>query len=201
MSTAAQLRQHQEENEFRYRAALEILLAAEKEGNQLIDDINAALAVHSEKGAAIKAEAAKLRAERSQALAGTDKGKGKARSISDLSDDDSDDDGLPRNVAGEEHSSKTLALQLRLREARISLHKVHFLKGDVYHVLGEAHVDNEREAYERAEELRRLLLRGTGLVCMATVVANQASVRHRGDGRESHDSLDRQYIGQRTAGS
>ena len=98
MSTTAQLRQHQEENEFRYRAALEILLAAEKEGNQLIDDINAALAVHSEKGAAIKAEAAKLRAERSQALAGTDKGKGKARSISDLSDDDSDDDGLPRNV-------------------------------------------------------------------------------------------------------
>ena len=160
MSTIAQLRQHQETNEFRYRAALDVLLAAEKEANQLIDDINAALTVHSHKGAVLKAEAAKLRAERSEALARPDKGKGRASSVSELSDDESDDEGLPRNHVGEEHSSKTLALQIRLREARISLHKVYFLKGDVYHVLGEAHADGEREAYERAEELRRLLLKG-----------------------------------------
>ena len=179
MATSAQLRQHQEGNEFRYRVALDILLAAEREANQLIDDINSALAAHSEKGKALKAEAAKLRAERSEALASTDKGKGRAWSVSVLSEDDSDDEqGLPRNLAGEEHSSKTLALQLRLREARMSLHKVHFLKGDVYHVLGEAQADNERDAYARAEELRRLLLKGTGSAFNSFIAADDASVRH-----------------------
>lgn len=161
MSTTAQLRQHQEANEFRYRSALEILLAAEKEACQLIDDINAALVEHAEKGVALKAEAAKRRAERGQASSSGEKGKGRASS--ELSDDDADDDeqGLPRNHAGEEHTSRTSALQHRLREARISLHKVHFLKGDVYHVLGEAYSDAENEAYDKADKLRRLLLKGS----------------------------------------
>lgn len=162
MSTTAQLRQQQEHDGSRYRSALDILLAAEKEANQLINDINAALVVHSEKGVALKAEAARLRAERGEAFASIEKGKGRASPGADHSDDDLDtEQGLPRNLAGEEHSSKTLALQLRLREARISLHKVHFLKGDVYHVLGEVHADNERVSYEKAEDLRRLLLKGT----------------------------------------
>ncbi|KAH9837867.1 SNF2 family N-terminal domain-containing protein [Rhodofomes roseus] len=162
MLTTAQLRQHQEANKFRYRSALEILLAAEKEACRLIDDISAALADHAEKGVALKAGAAKRRAELSQASSSGEKGKGRAST--ELSDDDvdADEQGLPRNRAGEEHTSKTSALQLRLREARISLHKVHFLKGDVYHVLGEAYAGAENEAYAKADEMRRLLLKGTG---------------------------------------
>lgn len=176
MSTMAQLRQHQEDEESRYRSALDILLAAEKEANQLIDDIKAALDVHSEKGAAFKAQAAaRLRAQR---RVRTEKGKGRATAIADDCEDGSDDDqGLPQNPAGEEHSSETLALQLRLREARISLHKIHFLKGDVYHVLGEGDADNERVSYETAEDLRRLLLQGIcQLFTYSAAIANAARI-------------------------
>ncbi|KAH9919617.1 SNF2 family N-terminal domain-containing protein [Fomitopsis serialis] len=181
MSTTAQLRQHQEDDKFRYRSALDVLLNADREANQLINDINAALAEHAEKGAALKAEAARLRAERGQASSSVDKGKGRAPSESDLTDDDLDSDeyGLPRNRAGEEHTSKGSGLQNRLRDARISLHKVLFLKGDVYHVLGEAYADAENEAYAKAEELRRLLLSGTEEMAAKamTLLTNTASVK------------------------
>ncbi|KZT68625.1 hypothetical protein DAEQUDRAFT_671213 [Daedalea quercina L-15889] len=162
MSTSAQLRQQEEVNEFRYRSALDILLAAEKEACQLTEEINAALVEHTQKGTRLKAEATRLREERRQtsATVSTTAGKGKERASS-VSDDDDDEQGLPRNVAGEEYSSKMLALQLRLREARISLHKVHFLKGNVYSTLGDAYSDAEKESYAKAEELRRLLLKST----------------------------------------
>ena len=85
-----------------------------------------------------------------------------------------------------------MALQQRLREAQIVLHKVYFLKGDVryvsfpslspyvalstlididailslqvYHILGATHSDAENEAYAGAEELRRLLLKSKRIV-------------------------------------
>ena len=164
MTTSAQLQQHQEANEFRYRSALDVLLAAEKAACQLTDEITAALVEHTEKGGRLKAEAARLREERGQTSAAEPNtaGKGKERAASEFSSpyDDDDEQDLPRNLAGEEHSSKMLALQLRLREARISLHKVYFLKGDVYHVLGDVYTDAENESYAKAEELRRLLLKG-----------------------------------------
>lgn len=82
------------------------------------------------------------------------KGKGKARADSNLAEDEDD---LPRNAAGEEHRVKRRAFQQRLRECQITLHKVCFLKGDVYHVLG--NMEEETSAYEKAEALRRVLLR------------------------------------------
>ena len=39
------------------------------------------------------------------------------------------------------------------------MHKVQFLKGDVYHVLGERYANDETVAYGCAEELRRVLLK------------------------------------------
>ncbi|CCM02285.1 uncharacterized protein FIBRA_04372 [Fibroporia radiculosa] len=164
MSTLAQLQQRDEAQPDRYRLALDILIAAEKEALQLIGEVKAALAEHGRRGEALKPDNECSRATHGLATPGLN-GKGKARAssvdsaLSDLSD--SDDEGLPRNPAREEHAVKRGALQNRLRECWISHHKVLFLKGDVYHVLGESYADAENQAYADAEDLRRLLLKGT----------------------------------------
>ncbi len=62
-----------------------------------------------------------------------DKGKGKAREATPAESESagSEDTDIPRNPAGEEYGIKRRALQQRLRECQISLHKVYFLQGDV----------------------------------------------------------------------
>lgn len=93
----------------------------------------------------------------------TGKGKGKARAASPFSDDESDDESedsdLPKTPAGEEHKNKKRALQQRLRECYLAQHRVKFLQGDVYHVIGESKAVEEDAAYSAAETLRRQLLR------------------------------------------
>lgn len=91
------------------------------------------------------------------------KGKGKAierdESEPPSSDEDAEDYDLPKTPAGQEHGIKRRALQQRLRESNVTLHRVKFLQGDVYHVLGGSHSAAEDAAYAAAEEIRRSLLR------------------------------------------
>ncbi|KAG2361595.1 SNF2 family N-terminal domain-containing protein [Suillus spraguei] len=161
----AQLQQHNEQNLDRYQRALDYLVTAEQEANETIDDIKTTIAEHQVKGEALKIEARALREFRQpdlRDLSKTDKGKGK-RAMSPLTDIDDDfddvedleDQGLPKTPAGEEHSIKRRALQQRLRECLMVLHRVKFLQGDVYHVLGASHSDKEDASYAAAETLRK----------------------------------------------
>ncbi|KAF9023793.1 hypothetical protein BDZ89DRAFT_1069602 [Hymenopellis radicata] len=59
------------------------------------------------------------------------------------------------------HRNKRHALRQRAREVRIVLHRVKFLQGDVYNVLGESFAAEEAAAYGFCEELRRELLKVT----------------------------------------
>ncbi|KAG1816837.1 SNF2 family N-terminal domain-containing protein [Suillus subaureus] len=167
----AQLQQHNEQNLNRYQRALDFLTMAEQEANDIIDDIKTTIAEHQVKGEALKNEARALRESRQQNLpdfSKIDKGKGK-RAMSPLTDVDEDiddvedveDRGLPKTPAGEEHSIKRRALQQRLRECLIVLHRVKFLQGDVYHVLGASQSDKEDASYAAAEMLRKNLLKST----------------------------------------
>ena len=45
------------------------------------------------------------------------------------------------------------------RESRVTLHRVKFLQGDVYHVLGGSNAAAEDAAYAAAEDIRRGLLK------------------------------------------
>ena len=142
------------------------LINAEQEANRIIDDIKTAIAEHHIKGEALKDEARALRESRQQNLPDSseaDKGKGK-RAMSPLTDvdedvDDLEDRDLPKTPAGEEHSIKRRALQQRLRECLMVLHRVKFLQGDVYHVLGALQSDKEDASYAAAETLRKDLLK------------------------------------------
>ncbi len=158
LTVLAQLTQRMERNAARYKAALETLLQAEKEVVQVISDIEAIVAKHEAEGRLLKQEAT--------ALIGADVNnqKGKVRasdafSSVDHESFDGDDDGLPRNSVGDRYRTKRNALQLRLRECQVTLHKVQFLKGDIYHILGESFGEQESAAYAAAEDLRRILLK------------------------------------------
>lgn len=166
----AQLVQQEDGNRNRYRQALDLLLEAETEAEKLIADVKEVIAQHAQDGDNLRAEMAQRRAVRRHGSAdtlsdnpGDDKGKGKAKAQNDTPDPDleEDEEGVPRNPAGEAHRAKSTSLSQRLREARIALHKIKFLQGDVYHVLGNSHEDAENEAYAAAEDLRRTLLKGT----------------------------------------
>jgi E3 ubiquitin-protein ligase SHPRH len=102
-----------------------------------------------------------------------DKGKGKNREQSpppsSSTNLDSDDHDLPRTPAVEEHGIKRRALQHRLRESFVTLHRVKFLEGDVYHVLGASHGPDEDAAYASAEEIRRNLLKSWLLARVGTI--------------------------------
>ncbi|KII84144.1 hypothetical protein PLICRDRAFT_179819 [Plicaturopsis crispa FD-325 SS-3] len=160
----AQLQQHHNADRTRHRRALDTLLQAEKETNELIKEVTAALGEHELKGEALKKETAArreaLKGRDKDALA--DKGKGKARerssSATPSDDDESEDGDVPKTPAGEAYTNKRRALQQRVRESRVLLHRVKFLQGDVCHVLG---APEEDAAYAAAEEIRRDLLKTT----------------------------------------
>ncbi|KAF8630101.1 hypothetical protein AX17_005497 [Amanita inopinata Kibby_2008] len=171
LTRLAQLQQNVETDRNRYQRALETILEAEKQANSLIAEINSAIDEHHERGEALKKDTAVQRETLfnrnggSSLDAGADKGKGKEREVAEIlsgsEDEDLEDRGLPRNPAGEEHVSKRRAMQHRLRECKLVLHKVKFLEGDIYHMLGEAYASAETGAYGAAEEIRRELLRAS----------------------------------------
>lgn len=160
----------------RYQSALETLDLAEKDSLKHLEEIQTTLAKHDAKGKEMKAEVARLRQARARAssteVTVTQKGKGKERerfsddgSEDEDEDDEIDRDGevdpeekdLPKTPAGEEHRIKRRAIKQRLREGQLVLHRVKFLKGDVFHVLGKS--ADEDAAYQAAESLRHGLLK------------------------------------------
>ena len=189
MTTLAQLTQLDEDNRNRYRQALDLLVGAEQEADRLVTDLKEALVEHAKEREKLKAE---LRASRRQGSTGAQsstsknteeehgKGKGKERARSETPLDlDEDEEGLPRNAIGEAHKAKSTYLHGRMREARISLHKIKFLQGDVYHVLGKSYEVSENEAYAAAEDLRRLLLRGMACAEMFMSTLTYVSLQER----------------------
>ena len=77
--------------------------------------------------------------------------------LSDPNDgvDDPEEKDLPKTPA-DEHRIKRRAIKVRLREGQLVLHRVKFLQGDVYHVLGKS--DEEDATYQAAERFRYLRL-------------------------------------------
>ncbi|KAH9916397.1 SNF2 family N-terminal domain-containing protein [Epithele typhae] len=151
MTSWAQLVQRDKKNKKRNDEALDMLLAAEKDAAKIIEDAQEAAAAHAKEGERLKAEVLVKRQEYNNAA---DKGKGKqVATRASTPDAEADDDDIPRNAS--------TFIQQRLRLGRIALHKVKFLQGDVYHVLGKSYEVQENEAYAAADELRRVLLKST----------------------------------------
>jgi len=146
----AQLQYRDEGDGNRVRHALQTLLQAEKEALGLAEEIKTALDKH---------KVAQVAPEASSA----DKGKGKQRALSEDPQDDmtsNSDEGVGSSAVSEERRRKRGALQSRFRECRLTLHRVKFFQGDMYHCLGEKDAAAEDAAYEAAGEIRRELLRG-----------------------------------------
>lgn len=72
--------------------------------------------------------------------------------------DGSEDGNFPKTKAGEELRTRNQALQSRLRECQVQRHKIFFLMGDIYNVLG--NIVEEQTAYASADDLRKSLLSG-----------------------------------------
>ncbi|KAK2460408.1 hypothetical protein APHAL10511_007573 [Amanita phalloides] len=166
----AQLQQHVADDFNRYHRALGTLQEAEKQVNDLIGEINVAMDEHRAKGELLKKEAAarreySARQANDASTSAMGKGKGKEREVSlvpsDKEEEDLEDKGLPRNPMGDEHATRRRALQHRLREIKLVLHKVKFLQGDMSHMLGEVYYPAETLAYDAAEAIRRDLLKAS----------------------------------------
>lgn len=135
------------------------------EVNRLAGELQNAIKEHNAKGEALKRQSPNITPSENQnqedvSPEGGNGEKGKEREHSLISNDED----IPRSVLDEEHAAKRRALQQRLKEMRLVLHRVKFLQGDVYHVLGSQHSASEAEAYGTADEIRRDLLKGS-LVC------------------------------------
>jgi E3 ubiquitin-protein ligase SHPRH len=159
----------------RYQSALETLDLTEKDTQKHLEEIQTTLSKHDAIGKEMKTEASRLRQARARAsseVTVTQKGKGKERErFSDDGNEDEDEDeeiehdsevdpeekDLPKTPAGEEHRIKRRAIKQRLREGQLVLHRVKFLQGDVFHVLGKS--SDEDAAYQAAETLRHGLLK------------------------------------------
>ncbi|KAI9456133.1 SNF2 family N-terminal domain-containing protein [Lactarius psammicola] len=168
MAIATQIMQHNPRLDRREEKCLKILLQAEKEADCVISEVLSSVADHDAEGEKLKAEAAALRAARrekqaSRQNAGHIRGDDGRREdhCSSMFDDDnlSDYEELPKTAAGEEHAHKSRALQQRLRECYLTLHRVKFLQGDVYHWMGDSKAGEEAAAYEAADGLRSKLLK------------------------------------------
>ena len=143
----------------RYQRARDKLQEAETEVSRLMQELQDVLADHDLKGEELKAEAG----DRQSKPDPTGKGKGRMTTDADDSENeygvaDEEELGLPKTPAGDEHRTTRRGIKQRLREGFLLLHKVKFLQGDVYHVLGKS--SEEDAAYQAADELRRKLLKG-----------------------------------------
>lgn len=172
MVVATQIMQYDPRLNRREEKCLEILLKAENEADHVISEVLSYIADHDAEGEKLIEEAAALRAARREEQAsrqnvghdrrGDDEGGGRQedhRSVFDDDDNLSDHEGLPKTAAGEEHVHKSRALQQRLRECYLTLHRVKFLQGDVYHWMGESKAGEEAAAYGAADGLRSKLLK------------------------------------------
>jgi hypothetical protein len=132
----------------RYKTALELLLAIRGEAEAHILEIQ-------------NAKAEQIRALGKLSGSGASKIDNHSNSDDDddhKSDEDNDSDGEdeePDHVDPAHRKGSSCAV--RLREARVLLHKAHFLLGDVYHQLG--NVPKEDESYSAAEAARQNILR------------------------------------------
>ncbi|KAG6889213.1 hypothetical protein C0995_002673 [Termitomyces sp. Mi166 len=159
----AQLQTHDENDPERFQRALNTLLEAEKDAQSLVDEAQGALDKHV-------ANKQRKNDEDGENDAGefSEKAKGRRRQfseeqsdeISDSDDDSEDEEDLLGKGTGE-RAKKRSALQNRLRECRIALHRAKFLQGDMYHALGADRSSDEDAAYSAAESIRRGLLQGT----------------------------------------
>jgi E3 ubiquitin-protein ligase SHPRH len=152
LTVYAQLQQRNQEDRGRYQHALETLVTAEAEINALIEDLKAVLE-------RLNVQASNLKAQEQEA----------SEEKKDASDDEKDLDDKKGTSAekkgkGKERGSsledKRVGIIHRIREAEILLHKVTFFKGDVYHTLGAKYSKEEDAAYEKAEAIRKKLLKG-----------------------------------------
>ncbi|KAH9001925.1 SNF2 family N-terminal domain-containing protein [Lactarius hatsudake] len=172
MVVATQIMQYDPRLNGREEKCLEILLKAENEADHVISEVLSYIADHDAQGEKLIEEAAALRAARREEQAsgqnvghnrrGDDEGGGRQEDHRVMFDDDdnlSDHEGLPKTAAGEEHVHKSRALQQRLRECYLTLHRVKFLQGDVYHWMGESKAGEEAAAYGAADGLRNKLLK------------------------------------------
>ncbi|KAJ6485956.1 SNF2 family N-terminal domain-containing protein [Mycena sanguinolenta] len=156
----AQLQQHVPDKN-RYQRCLETLLLAEKEATQLINEIESTIATH-EATRAREMETNQMDSDPSASPDVKGKGKERERSLSPLSDvesDENDDDDGTQTSALKEYRRKRTALKQRLREARLVMHRVKFLQGDAYHMLGASQSAAEDAAYAEAEKIRRTILK------------------------------------------
>lgn len=111
MIRIAQLKQLNNQSLNRFQKVLEVLIATQKEAERMIVEIQRVITEHDVKGEVLKKEAAEQRAIQAQnrrVRATDNKGKGKQRDESPMSDDefddeDEDEDDLPKTPAGKEH--------------------------------------------------------------------------------------------------
>ncbi|KZS95380.1 hypothetical protein SISNIDRAFT_408473 [Sistotremastrum niveocremeum HHB9708] len=170
----AQLIQSDENNHQRYQNALALLLECQAGASQLLHDLDSASQEHRRAGFILRREALRQH----KGIETEDNGTAMEESQDvdvdmESSDIEDEENSLPKTIAGQEHSAKTLSLQLRYREAQVVQHRIYFLLGDVYHVLGSTVA--ETEAYEKAEEVRRSILK------VSEVTAVKAMERLRTD--------------------
>jgi E3 ubiquitin-protein ligase SHPRH len=157
MVNASKMMQHDVGIDQRPHNCLEILLQAEREADEVIADVLSAITDHDDEGVELKGEAAWLRAERRKKQGdGLDDG---FSTFDDRRDNEPDDSGLPKTPAGDEHLHKSRALQQRLRDCYLTLHKVKFIQGDMYHWMGESKAVEEELAYKAADGIRKKLLK------------------------------------------
>jgi len=174
MAYATQMMQHDVSIDQRPQKCLEMLLRAEKEAEELIAEVLSAITKHDAKGVELKAEMASLRAARGKeqlfkrnvkynhgCIQGIRPHMDDDDSSIDDDNDESDDSGLPKTPAGEEHLHKSRALQQRLRDCYFALHRVKFLQGDMYHWMGGSKVAEEATSYKAADEIRGKILKCT----------------------------------------
>jgi len=173
MANATQIMQYDVGIDQRPQNCLEILLQAEREADEVIADVLSAIKDHDAEGVELKAEAAWLRAERRKRQGFGDNEVYDFEGTKDIrrdgllddsvpndeGDNESDDSGLPKTPTGDEHLHKSRALQQRLRDCYLTLHKVKFIQGDMYHWMGESKAVNEELAYKAADGIRKKLLK------------------------------------------
>lgn len=141
-------------------------MEAEKDARALVNEAQAALDKY-----VAKKQHTKHEAEENDTGESSGKAREKLRQLSkddesdELSDSDDESEG-EGDLLGKgtgERAKKRGALQHRLRECRITLHRAKFLQGDMYHALGPDRSVDEDAAYSAAETIRRELLQGSNL--------------------------------------
>ncbi|KAG8900823.1 hypothetical protein FRB99_005746 [Tulasnella sp. 403] len=149
----------------RYKRSLEMLLVARTQAFALIHELNDALAKHDEMGSKFGSQASG--GGDSQSSEEASKGKGKEKEAN------------PAVAAEEEeHRNVNMALQARVRDAQIILHRIEFGLGDLYHHFGKT--KEEEDSYGKAETLRRTLLKSSEEAANRAIAKLTDDIVHHG---------------------